>query len=89
MSVVKLSMSFDPRLVDRVRADAEQEGESLSGWFAAAAEERLKLQESRAALAEWEAEAGPVTAEEQAAVDALWSKATARLAAADDAARSS
>lgn len=47
--------------------------------------ERRRLLESHAALAEWEAEAGPVTAEERAAVDELWAEATDRLATSDTA----
>ena len=45
-------------------AAAEAEGVSVSAWMTAAARRELRLRDGLAAVAEWEAEHGPLTDEE-------------------------
>ncbi|MGH9293467.1 MAG: hypothetical protein ACRDZ6_11965 [Acidimicrobiales bacterium] len=66
MKVDKLSVSFDPDLGDAVRAAAKQSGRGLSGWLAEAAAARLRAETLTRFLDGWEAEHGPLTAEELA-----------------------
>lgn len=70
MKVDKLSVSFDPELGDAVRDAARRKGTSLSGWLAQAAAAKLRAEALREFLDEWEAEHGPLTAEELAAAAA-------------------
>lgn len=72
MAVEKLSLSFDPILAERARKAAETTGRTLSGFVAEAVEYRLKLEEARALLGEWEREHGPVTEEELSQVKSKW-----------------
>lgn len=72
MKVDKLSVSFDPDLGDAVRSAAQRSGRGLSGWLADAAAARLRAEALADFLDGWEAEHGPLTAEELA-------KATAEL----------
>lgn len=65
-------MTVDPELVGAVtRAVAEGQAESVSGWVSAAIMEKAdrdrKLARLRAAVAEYEAEFGEISAEEMAA----------------------
>ena len=62
----KLSVSFDPNLGDAVRAAARRSGRGLSGWLAEAAAARLRAEALADFLDSWEAEHGPLTAEELA-----------------------
>ena len=66
MKVDKLSVSFDPDLGDAVRAAAKRTGRGLSGWLADAAAARLRVEVLADFLDGWEAEHGPLTAEELA-----------------------
>lgn len=66
MKVDKLSISMDPRLGDDVRAAAAKAEVSLSTWLAQAAAERLRQEALAELLADWQAEHGPITAEELA-----------------------
>ena len=59
-------MSFDPNLGDAVRAAARRSGRGLSGWLAEAAAARLRAEALADFLDSWEAEHGPLTAEELA-----------------------
>jgi hypothetical protein len=62
----KLAITVDPDVYTQVIAAAEAEGLSVSAWMTAAARRELRLRDGLAAVAEWEAEHGPLTAEELA-----------------------
>jgi hypothetical protein len=64
MKVDKLSVSFDPDLGDAVRGAAQRSGRGLSAWLAEAAAARLRAEALADFLDGWEAEHGPLTAEE-------------------------
>jgi hypothetical protein len=70
MKVDKLSISFDPELGDAVRAAANRSGHGLSGWLAEAAAAKLRAEALADFLDAWEAEHGPLTAEELATATA-------------------
>jgi hypothetical protein len=70
MKVDKLSVSFDPELGDAVRAAANRSGRGLSGWLAEAAAAKLRAEALADFLDAWEAEHGPLTAEELATATA-------------------
>ena len=72
MTVAKLSLSFEPALAERARQAAEATGQSLSSFVAGAVEHRLKLEEGRKLLKEWEAEQGPITEKELDRVRSKW-----------------
>lgn len=69
MAVKKLSIALDPDVADAAASAAETSGQSLSAWLNDAARTRLRVEDGLAAVAEWEAEQGPLTAEERAAAD--------------------
>jgi hypothetical protein len=69
MTVKKLSIALDPDVADAAASAAEISGQSLSAWLNDAARTRLRVEDGLAAVAEWEAEQGPLTAEERAAAD--------------------
>lgn len=69
MAVRKLSIALDPDVADAVASAAEISGQSLSAWLNDAARTRLRVEDGLAAVAEWEAEQGRLTAEERAAGD--------------------
>lgn len=60
----KRSVSLPHELAEAIDRAAEIEGTSFSAWLADTATHRLRLQAGRDAVAEWEAEHGPLTAEE-------------------------
>ena len=60
----KLAITVDPDIHQRVRAAAAQEHVSVSAWMTEAARSALAVRDGLAAVAEWEAEHGPLTAEE-------------------------
>jgi hypothetical protein len=60
----KLAITVDPDVHARVVAAAAADGVSVSAWMTAAARRVLLLREGLAAVAEWEAEQGPLTAQE-------------------------
>lgn len=70
MKVDKLSVSFDPDLGDAVRGAARHRGSSLSAWLADAAAAKLRAEALADYLDAWEAQHGPLTAEELAAATA-------------------
>lgn len=72
MAVEKLSLSFDPILARRARQAAETTGRTLSGFVAEAVEYRLKLEEARALVKEWELEHGSISEKERSSVRAKW-----------------
>jgi hypothetical protein len=57
----KLAITVDPEVHERVVAAAADEGLSVSAWMTAAARRALLLRDGLAAVAEWEAEHGPLT----------------------------
>lgn len=57
----KLAITVDPEVHERVLAAAAEEGLSVSAWMTAAARRALLLRDGLAAVAEWEAEHGPLT----------------------------
>lgn len=66
----RISFTLPGPIASRIRAAAAEQSETISGWLVRAAEHRLRLDAGRRLLAEWEAELGPVTDEERAAVAA-------------------
>ena len=57
----KLAITVDPEVHERVVAAAAEEGLSVSAWMTAAARRALLVRDGLAAVAEWEAEHGPLT----------------------------
>ncbi|MFZ5869502.1 MAG: hypothetical protein ACOYXW_03085 [Actinomycetota bacterium] len=57
----KLAITVDPDVHDRVLAAAEEAGVSVSAWMTAAARRALLVRDGLAAVAEWEAEQGPLS----------------------------
>jgi hypothetical protein len=71
MAVVKRSVSIDADVAVAADAAAAEDGVSFSAWLSEAAERRLRVRSGLQGVAEWEAEAGPLTPEERAAGEAL------------------
>lgn len=71
MAVRKLSISLDARVAEDVKRSAEAAGMSVSAWLSEMAEERIKIEDGLRAVREWEAEHGPITAEERAEADEI------------------
>jgi len=63
----KLAITVDPDVYERVLEAAQAEGSSVSAWMTAAARRALAVRDGLAAVAEWEAEHGPLTEAELAA----------------------
>lgn len=59
-----------PELARAVEEAARAEGKTFSAWVAETVAKRLKLDEARKVIAEWEAENGAFTPEERARGDA-------------------
>jgi hypothetical protein len=76
MASRKVTITLDEDLADAVSAAASEAGIPVSRLIAGAAERELRLRIGRGLLTEWQAENGPFTPEEIAAV-------TAELADAD------
>jgi post-segregation antitoxin (ccd killing protein) len=66
MSVQKLSISLPGALATSVRAEAKASGVSVSAWVAQAIRAQLRHRALGEFLVAWEAEHGPLTAEELA-----------------------
>jgi hypothetical protein len=64
---VKLAITVDSEVHAKILRAAEAEGASISAWMTAAARNALRVREGLAAVAEWEAEHGALTAAELAA----------------------
>lgn len=62
----KRSVSLPPDLASAIDAAAAASGTSFSGWIADTAAHRLRLDEGRRGVAEWEAEHGPLSEKELA-----------------------
>lgn len=71
VGVVKRSVSLDAEVAAAAEAAAAEDGVSFSAWLSEAAEQRIRVREGLRGVAEWEAEAGALTAEERAAGEAL------------------
>lgn len=56
-----MAITVDPDVHDRVLAAAEEAGVSVSAWMTAAARRALLVRDGLAAVAEWEAEQGPLS----------------------------
>jgi hypothetical protein len=81
VKVDKLSISFEPGLGDAVRSAAAQAGKPVSAWLAEAAAAKLRAEALAAFLDAWEAEHGPLTAEEIARAERELGVATGETAA--------
>ncbi|MHB1433424.1 MAG: hypothetical protein ACYCVZ_15075 [Streptosporangiaceae bacterium] len=57
----KLAITVDPDIHAQVVAAAAAEGVSVSAWMTSAARRALRVRDGLAAVAEWEAEHGPLT----------------------------
>lgn len=66
----KLSVALDEPVAQAARRAAERRGMSLSAWLNDAAQSALVIEDGLVGVAEWEAECGPLSAEELAAADA-------------------
>jgi hypothetical protein len=75
MAVQKLSIALEEDVARAAREAAEREGLSLSAWVNEAAREALAIEDGLAAVAEWEAEHGPVSEEALAEADAVLAQA--------------
>lgn len=63
----KLAITVDPDVYQQVVAAADEAGVSVSAWMTRAARTALRARAGLQAVAEWEAEHGPLTEEELAA----------------------
>lgn len=77
-----MSIALDEHVAARARVAAGEQGMSVSAWLSRAAARELLVQDGLRAVAEWEAEAeaGPLTATERAAADAVLDDLQARSA---------
>lgn len=57
----KLAITVDPDVHQGVVAAAADDGVSVSAWMTAAARRALTVRDGLTAVAEWEAEQGPLT----------------------------
>lgn len=71
MAVTKRSVSLDDAVAVRVERAADEDGVSFSAWLSAAAEGALLVRDGLRGVGDWEQEAGPLSAEERAAGEAL------------------
>jgi hypothetical protein len=69
--VTKRSVSLADEVAKAVEAAAHEDGVSFSAWLSSAAERQLRVRQGLRGVADWEAEAGALTAEEIAAGEAL------------------
>jgi hypothetical protein len=76
----KRSVSLSPELAVAIDRAAQESGETFSGWLAATASHRLRIDAGRRGLAEWERAHGALTAAE---LDEGRSRARALLGLSD------
>lgn len=81
MAVTKISVSLEDETLAAARVAAEEMGLSLSAWLSQAAQHAAKLAAGRAAVREYEAEAGAFTQEELARADEILDELGVRSAA--------
>ncbi|HXE14409.1 MAG TPA: hypothetical protein VN633_19945 [Bryobacteraceae bacterium] len=62
----KLAITIDPEVHEKILTEAARERVSVSAWMTNAAREALHRRAGLAAVAEWEKQHGPFTAEEMA-----------------------
>lgn len=62
----KLAITVDPEVHAGAVAAASEEGVSVSAWMTSAARRALLVRDGRKAVAEWEAEHGPLSETELA-----------------------
>lgn len=60
----KLAITVDPKVHEKILAAAAREGLSVSAWMTSAAREVLQRRTGLTAVAEWEKQHGPFSAEE-------------------------
>ena len=60
----KLAITIDPKVHEKIIAAAARDGVSVSAWMTSAAREALQQRAGLAAIAEWERQYGPFSAEE-------------------------
>ena len=72
MVVTKVAISLPPDVVHEIRALAERDGESFSGWLAEAAARRLRHERLGKLNKQLEEEFGPVDPELLEAVEREW-----------------
>jgi hypothetical protein len=61
VGVEKLSVSFDLELGEAIRASANERSQSVSGWLADAARDRLRLEALGDAIQAWEQRFGSLS----------------------------
>jgi hypothetical protein len=71
MAAQKLSIALEQPVAYAAKQSAERRGISLSAWLNEASRNALAIEDGLAAVAEWEAEHGPLTAQDLAAADAV------------------
>ncbi|MGA7704141.1 MAG: hypothetical protein WB998_04520 [Solirubrobacteraceae bacterium] len=71
MAATKLSIALEEPVAQAARRSAERRGISLSAWLNEASRKELAIDKGLAAVAEWEAETGLLSAEDLAAADAV------------------
>ena len=60
----KLAITIDPEVHDKILAAAAREGVSVYAWMTSAAREALRRRAGLTAVADWEKQHGPFSAEE-------------------------
>ncbi len=71
MAAQKLSVALEQPVAHAAKRSAERRGISLSAWLNEASRNALAIEDGLAAVAEWEAEHGPLTARDLAAADSV------------------
>lgn len=84
MVVRKRSISLDDAVAEGVERAAAEDGVSFSAWLSGAAQHRLRLREGMRGVAEWEAQAGPLSTAELEAGEALLERLLAGRGTAQD-----
>jgi hypothetical protein len=79
MAARKVTITLTEEVFAQAAEHARQAGLPLSAWISKAAEQRARMEDGLAAVAEWEKEAGPLTPEEIAEAEANWARADAEL----------
>ncbi len=74
MAVAKVSVSLDEKVLAAARAQAEEEGKSLSAWLSALVAHHIAIEEGLAAVREYEAEYGPISEEALRRADEILDK---------------
>ncbi len=81
MPAQKLSIALEEPVADAARHAARRRGISLSAWLNEASRSALTVEDGLIAVAEWEAEHGPLSTESLAGADAVLDAAAIRRAA--------